>query len=220
MTAEKGYRGPSVALHIIRDEAGSGKNACKIRTPAPTPPPSLSKLSKSEHGRSLRGGWSRMNGRHQLDRPARGRPHARPPGEPGHEIDRRRQATAGRAAQSRNCGLERAITALHQPAYRQHHNTRRARAAHFKPAVGPVREVLSQAEGGRVHPARVELPGRANKAGTEPLARVGVNPVYAKFQGGKAHKGASATPAVPNSTAETGPDCSTGGAGRLTPAPA
>jgi hypothetical protein len=34
-----------VALHISRDHAGPGKNACKIRVPAATPSPSLSKLS-------------------------------------------------------------------------------------------------------------------------------------------------------------------------------
>jgi len=91
----------------------------------------------------------------------------------GHQIDRRRLALAGGAAQRTQHAPERAIAALEQHLHRVHDRPRRTWTPQLKPALGPVGQVLIEVENGRMQGAlhaeraRVDLLGGWGKR--EPL---------------------------------------------------
>jgi len=77
------------------------------------------------------------------------------PDVPGYQIDRRRLALAGGAAQRTQHAPERAVAPLEQHLYRVHDRPRRTWTPQLKPALGPIGQALVEVENGRVRAAFV-----------------------------------------------------------------
>ena len=90
------------------------------------------------------------------------------PDVPGYQIDRRRLALAGGAAQRTQHAPERAVAPLQQHFHRVRDCPRRTWTPQFKPALGPVGQVLVEVEDGRVQGAL-----RAERARVDFLGGVG-----------------------------------------------
>ena len=75
------------------------------------------------------------------------------PDVPGYQVDRRRLALTCRAAQRRQHAPEWTVAPLQQHPHRMQDCPRRTWTPQFKPALGPVGQVLIEVEGGRVQGA-------------------------------------------------------------------
>jgi hypothetical protein len=75
------------------------------------------------------------------------------PDVPGYQIDRRRLALAGGAAQRAQHAPEWTVAPLKQHLHRMHDRPRRTWTPQFKPALGPVGQMLVEVENGRVQGA-------------------------------------------------------------------
>jgi len=91
--------------------------------------------------------------RHQLHGPAWQRPARVIPDVPGYQIDRRRLALAGGAAQRRQHAPEWTVAPLKQHLHRMQDRPWRTWTPQLKPALGPVGQALVEVEGGRVQGA-------------------------------------------------------------------
>jgi hypothetical protein len=90
---------------------------------------------------------------HQLHGPAWQRPACVIPDVPGYQVDRCWLALASGAAQRRQHAPEWTVAALQQHLHRMHDRPRRTWTPQFKPALGPVRQMLVEVESGRVQGA-------------------------------------------------------------------
>ncbi len=84
----------------------------------------------------------------------------------GEQVDRRWPPAALLAAEHLKHVCERTITLLKQHANGDDDDTGRAGAGNLEPALGPVGQTVRDAEVGRVHRGRVDLPDQENKRGT------------------------------------------------------
>ncbi len=102
---------------------------------------------------ALRLGRGLPGRRHQLHGPAWQRSARVSPDVSGYQIDRRRLALAGRAAQRRQHAPEWTVAPLQQHLHRMHYRPRRTWTPQIKPALGPVGQALVEVEDGMVQGA-------------------------------------------------------------------